>query len=94
MELRIRGRVQGVWFRDTTRREADRLGVTGWIRNRGDGSVEAHVEGPRLAVEALIAHCRRGPPGARVDAVDADPCDIVGHRAFRVVGARPEGALQ
>lgn len=60
------GRVQGVFFRDNTRRKARELGVAGWVRNLPDGSVEAVVEGPRPQVEALIEWCRRHQPLARV----------------------------
>lgn len=67
--LQIEGRVQGVWFRESMRREAERLGVTGWVRNAPDGSVEAMVQGPDEAVDALIEWARIGPPLARVDRV-------------------------
>jgi len=67
--LRILGRVQGVWFRESMRCEAERLGVTGWVRNAPDGSVEAVVQGPDAAVNALIAWARIGPPQARVDRI-------------------------
>lgn len=69
LELEITGRVQGVGFRDALRHEAARLGVTGWVRNRGDGSVQAVVQGAPAAVEALLAWARRGPPGSRVSEV-------------------------
>jgi len=76
--LHIVGRVQGVWFRESMRSEAERLGVTGWVRNAPDGSVEAVVQGPDTAVDALIAWARIGPPQARVDRIDlAD--DAPGH---------------
>ncbi len=68
--LGIHGRVQGVWYRESMRLEAERLGVTGWVRNRGDGAVEAVVQGEEDAVAALIAWCRVGPPAARVENID------------------------
>ena len=64
--LRIEGRVQGVWFRESMRREAESLGVTGWVRNRMDGSVEAVVQGSDEAVAAITAWARRGPQRAEV----------------------------
>jgi len=69
----IRGRVQGVAFRWETRREAERLGVRGWVRNRADGAVEGRFEGPLEAVEALTDWCRRGPAMAAVASVEATP---------------------
>jgi acylphosphatase len=68
--LVIRGRVQGVWFRESMRVEAEGLGVTGWVRNRLDGSVEAVVQGPAAAVEAIIAWARRGPEAAHVEGME------------------------
>ena len=66
----VSGRVQGVAFRAYTVDEARDLGVRGWVRNLPDGRVEAEAEGERPAVEALVAFCRRGPPAARVEAVE------------------------
>lgn len=64
--LAITGLVQGVWYRESMRQTATGLGVTGWVRNRQDGSVEALVQGSPEQVEALIAWARQGPPLARV----------------------------
>jgi acylphosphatase len=66
----VRGRVQGVWFRESCRSQATALGLGGWVRNRGDGSVEAVFEGPDAAVERAVEWCRTGPDHARVDAVE------------------------
>jgi len=66
----VEGRVQGVWFRGSTRTEARARGVVGWARNLPDGRVEAVFEGPAEAVAALVRFCRQGPPGARVDRLE------------------------
>jgi acylphosphatase len=66
----IRGRVQGIGYRAWTEVTALERGIEGWVRNRRDGSVEALLGGPEDEVAAMIAECRRGPPGARVDAID------------------------
>lgn len=68
----VRGRVQGVYFRDSTREEALAAKVNGWVRNLADGSVEAVFEGEREAVERLISWCKKGPPAARVTEVTVD----------------------
>jgi acylphosphatase len=67
VRLSVRGLVQGVGYRASLHREATRLGLTGWVRNRRDGSVEALVRGSAGAVERLVAWARRGPPAARVE---------------------------
>jgi acylphosphatase len=66
----VHGNVQGVFFRDTARREAESRGVAGWITNRHDGAVEAVFEGDQESVQALVDFCRRGPRGAEVESVD------------------------
>jgi acylphosphatase len=80
----IFGRVQGVWFRDFTRRRADTLGVAGWARNRADGSVEVWAEGPGGAVEALLDYCRVGPPRATVQDVRVDEVTPAGMTGFEI----------
>jgi acylphosphatase len=74
--LRIEGRVQGVGYRAWMVREARRLGLAGWVRNRADGSVEAIIAGPEPAVQALLTACRRGPIAARVDRILEDFTDL------------------
>ncbi|HWE08527.1 MAG TPA: acylphosphatase [Solirubrobacteraceae bacterium] len=68
--LVVHGKVQGVFFRDSTREKAENEGVAGWAVNRDDGAVEIVLEGPRDAVEEVAAYCRRGPASARVESVD------------------------
>lgn len=70
MTLRIRGRVQGVGYRDAMCNAAKKLGCSGWVRNRSDGSVEALAQGAPETVDALLDWARRGPPAARVDSVE------------------------
>jgi acylphosphatase len=68
----VSGQVQGVFFRDTCARQAHQLGVTGWVRNRRDGLVEAVFEGETDAVERMVEWCRHGPPRAIVTGVHVD----------------------
>lgn len=72
MRLRIAGRVQGVGYRDFVRSNAEARGLSGWVRNRRDGTVEALVSGAPDAVEALVAACWEGPPAARVVDIQTD----------------------
>ena len=77
----VSGRVQGVFFRETCRREASSLGVTGWVRNRADGTVEAVLEGDPAAVDRLLRWMREGPRHALVTDVQAaaeEPTGVVG----------------
>lgn len=69
VELRITGKVQGVFYRASCADAARERGLVGWVRNAADGSVEAVAEGPREALESLVAWCRQGPPAALVDDV-------------------------
>lgn len=86
VRLRIKGTVQGVFFRESTRREATELGLGGWVRNREDGTVEAVIEGRPEAVEALVHWCHVGPPSARVEGVEVteEPSTGAPAGAFRV----------
>jgi acylphosphatase len=80
----VHGYVQGVFFRDTTRREASRRGVSGWVSNRPDGAVEAVFEGPGDAVAAMVEFCRRGPRGANVERVETSDEEPEGLSGFEV----------
>lgn len=71
LHLVVRGRVQGVYFRASTQREARRLGLTGWVKNRADGSVEILAEGEEDAIRDLHGWAQRGPSAARVDRVES-----------------------
>lgn len=82
--MSVRGHVQGVFFRETTKRRAVAAGVAGWIRNRPDGSVEAVFEGEREAVDRLVAFVREGPRGARVDWVDVEAEEPEGLGRFEI----------
>lgn len=87
--LEIRGRVQGVGFRDALCVQAQRLGLTGWVRNRADGSVEAVVQGTDAAVGQLVTWARRGPPLASVTHLhDAPVHDAEKHLTFRRLPTR------
>jgi acylphosphatase len=80
----VRGRVQGVFFRDSVRRMAGSRGVGGWVRNRDDGAVEAVFEGSPEAVASLVRFCHEGPRGAVVEQVEAYDEQPEGIRSFSV----------
>jgi acylphosphatase len=73
--LVISGRVQGVWYRESMRQEAERLGVTGWVRNLNDGRVEAIVCGSPEKIKATVAWAHKGPPLARVSNIETSPAE-------------------
>ena len=85
LHLEIHGQVQGVFFRDSMRREAQWLGITGWVRNRSDGSVEAVVQGETTAVDAIVRWSHQGPRHARVERIEIWPDDGIYDR-FVVIG--------
>jgi acylphosphatase len=80
----VHGSVQGVFFRDTTRRRAESRGVGGWVRNCADGTVEAFFEGDADAVDAMVQFVREGPRGAEVERVDVEEAEPKGHEGFEV----------
>ena len=83
--VHVTGRVQGVWFRAWTQKEAQSRGVSGWIRNRSDGSVEAVLSGASPAVEALIAALHEGPPNAEVEHVHVTDTAPPADPGFRIL---------
>ncbi|MGC2047819.1 MAG: acylphosphatase [Gallionella sp.] len=85
LRLVIFGRVQGVFFRDSMRREAQNLAVAGWVRNLNDGTVEAAVHGEAAAVDAIVRWAQRGPQHADVTAVEIQP-DVGSYTGFEVIG--------
>jgi acylphosphatase len=80
----VHGSVQGVFFRDTTRRRAESRGVAGWVRNRPEGTVEAQFEGEAEAVDSMVAFAREGPRGAHVERVDVEEVEPEGHESFEI----------
>ncbi len=80
----VHGGVQGVFFRDSARDEAEREGVAGWVANRDDGAVEAVFEGDPQAVERLVDWCRSGPSSANVESVEVDEEEPEGISGFQV----------
>lgn len=85
VRVQVAGRVQGVFFRSTVQDEAQRLGVSGWVRNRDDGTVDGEFQGPRDAVDALVDVCREGSSQARVRDIDVEEIEpVAGASGFAV----------
>jgi DNA ligase D-like protein (predicted 3'-phosphoesterase) len=82
----VRGRVQGVFFREATVRRARELGVMGWVRNADNGSVLVHAEGPEGALDRLVEFLRKGPRAARVENVEVEKAKVEGHEQFAIRG--------
>ena len=80
----VAGRVQGVWFPESSSDQALAAGAAGWVRNLADGRVEVVLEGPPAAVDEVVAWCRRGPRRARVDGIEVVDEAAVGEQGFRV----------
>jgi acylphosphatase len=86
IHLFIKGKVQGVFFRARTKKQADSLGLKGWVRNLSDGSVEAVFEGTEENIEKVIEWCKEGPTGAIVTSIEAQPEEPTGE--FKSFGIR------
>jgi acylphosphatase len=84
-DIVVTGHVQGVFYRAAMREQADRLEVTGWVRNEPDGTVTAHLEGSHQAVAELLEWCTGGSPAARVDEVRSRDAAVRGEASFEVV---------
>jgi acylphosphatase len=80
--IRVTGRVQGVWYRGWTVDQARELGLSGWVRNRRDGSVEILAEGPDEALAELVRRCHEGPSAARVEGVEVEESDEAAPSGF------------
>ena len=91
LHLRVSGRVQGVGYRAALRAEAQVNGISGWVRNRRDGTVEAVVQGSPEAVEKILAWAKRGPPAARVSDVSASTAQNEHHRPYGGFELLPTG---
>lgn len=86
VRVAVRGRVQGVFFREATVARAHELGLRGWVRNAEDGSVRVHAEGPEPALERLLAFLGEGPPAAAVEQVESERVKVEGHEQFAIRG--------
>lgn len=84
IEIRIRGNVQGVFFRASTRDKAQSLGLKGYVENRRDGSVFIEAEGPEVGLDELISWCHQGPPHADVKSVDVEEGALVDLKGFTI----------
>ena len=86
VRLRIKGRVQGVFFRQSAKEEALRLGLRGWVRNTWDGDVEATVQGAPAEIDEFVSWCHQGPPHAWVESVKVDESEATEqYETFRVI---------
>ncbi|WP_420730836.1 acylphosphatase [Hwanghaeella sp. 1Z406] len=84
VQVRIEGKVQGVWFRAWTEKQARALALKGWVRNCPDGSVQALFSGPAAAVDQMVAACHGGPPNAQVTSVTPHPAQAPDQDGFQI----------
>ncbi|MCO6477972.1 MAG: acylphosphatase [Phaeodactylibacter sp.] len=83
-KLRIKGKVQGVWYRASARRKAEELGLSGYVRNEPDGAVYAEAEGEEASLQAFVRWCEEGPEQARVEQVDVEEGKPQGYKGFDI----------
>lgn len=83
-KITVHGRVQGVFFRAETRKKAEALGITGWVKNLPDGTVRIEAEGSEEQQAKLLSWCNRGPENARVERVEYEPGEVQGFSKFRI----------
>ena len=81
----VRGRVQGIGFRWFTLETAESLGLTGWVKNRDDGSVEAEAQGTETALERFVERLKTGNPAAKVTSIEAKPAPVAVEKTFRII---------
>ena len=84
-QIEVKGKVQGVWFRDSTLKKATELGVKGFIKNQADGSVYIEAEGSKNALDKFIEWCQEGPPFAKVESVDVKDLELTYFEKFKIV---------
>jgi len=84
-QIKVTGKVQGVWFRDSTLKKAQELGVKGFVKNQADGSVYMEVEGTESALQAFVQWCHEGPPFAKVEAVEVEEMELTYFEKFKIV---------
>lgn len=83
-KLRIKGKVQGVWYRASARRKAEELGLSGYVRNEPNGAVYAEAEGEEASLQAFVRWCEEGPEQARVEQVDVEEGKPQGYKGFDI----------
>jgi acylphosphatase len=86
LNLKIHGKVQMVFFRDCTKKQADKLGLFGWVRNNDDKTVSVSVEGKEKRLKEFLAWCHKGPPLAKVEKINEDWSDVIkGFKSFEII---------
>lgn len=84
-QITVNGKVQGVWFRDNTRKKAEQLNIKGFVKNQPDGTVYIEAEGSRISLNEFIAWCQEGPPLAKVRSIDVNEKPLAYFDDFRIV---------